>query len=219
MHSYFRCNNCGTYNSVGAPACIHCYRQLFYNCPRCGAWVDNRYMYCPNCLSLLNWPEVRGLETNSYTAYNTFSGDHNRPTNKMIWAIVLAGVFVIGVIYMILINPTNSDANKLSRTTSSSVPQPALIQSKPLPTTQPQITISGLTGTPSTDPALPERTAEPSTTLPNSNGDRIEVEMYPLSVTSTNDNGYVPKTSNYLQQLWPGWGHCSKGSCQAFTQP
>jgi hypothetical protein len=137
----------------------------------------------------------------------------------MIWAIVLAGVFVIGVIYMILINPTNSDANKLSRTTSSSVPQPALIQSKPLPTTQPQITISGLTGTPSTDPALPERTSEPSTTLPNSNGDRIEVEMYPLSVTSTNDTSYVPKTSNYLQQLWPGWGHCSKGSCQAFTQP
>ncbi len=220
MSSYFRCNNCGAYNLIGSPTCWQCYQQLFYNCPHCGAWVDNRYSHCPCCFSMLNWPNISKLVTRYYTNHlleRTYGNSRNK---KIIWATMLASILIIGVTYLILSNPVNSNAIKLNEANALSTSRSYFESGKYAVVNQPQVTVSSLNSTLPADNVEPVQRVEPNTSLPTSTDDRIEIEMHSMSISPAPDSaGYVPKPSNYLQQLWPGWGHCSKGSCQAFTQP
>ncbi len=56
MQQMFPCHRCGAQNLIGQRFCGACGQTFQYNCPSCGAFVDNRYTACPNCNAALYWP-------------------------------------------------------------------------------------------------------------------------------------------------------------------
>jgi hypothetical protein len=226
MQQYFPCHRCGAHNLVGAPSCSHCQQQLYYSCPHCRAWVDNRYSHCPQCHKAMNWPQNTVPQyTYGQTWYVPQAGFTEKKKGNPLPAI-LVSLFVIGVVALIFINPGSSSATKSGvtadpvQTTRSSISPSG---------SQPQITISG--------PAAPSDSAsKPATslstqassggssaympagvTLTTTSGEIIEIPVTPSTSTSSSGSSTV-KRSAYLDQLWPTWGHCTKGSCQAYTQ-
>lgn len=238
MQQYFPCHRCGTHNLVGAASCSRCRQQLYYNCPHCGAWVDNRYPHCPGCRRALNWPRPSSPnysygETWYAPGYSYIAEKKGNP-----WPAILVSLFIIAVVALIITNPGSSNATKNEITvatlqTSQPSPSPAASQAV--------ITASSPNGQPSSAslPASPVIQAPASgnteflpagVTLTTSNGEVFEIQMSTgtgssssgstLSTTGTADStGYIPRRSTYAQQMWPTWGHCTKGSCQAYYQP
>lgn len=228
MQQYFPCHRCGAYNLVGSASCGNCRQQLYYSCPSCGTWVDNRYAYCPNCYRRLYWPgstDCRYGQTRHMPIHSNAEGKKTGP-----WPAIVISLFIIGLIALIFTNPGSSSATKIDTTN-------AILQTVStgiaIPDSQPKITVSSPNGqaSPSLDPSQIEASSESSpaylptgVTLTTSSGEIIEIQMTDDASNSSNgvytdSTGYTPKRSAYAQQIWPNWGHCSKGSCQGYTQP
>lgn len=223
MQQHFPCHRCGTYNLIGSPTCSHCRQQLYYNCPHCRSWVDNRYSHCPQCHSPLSWPH-NTVPQNAYgeTWYRPQSNYVEDKKGNPLPAI-LVSLFIVGVVALIFINPgsssaTRSDtANAILTTKASASPSAS----------QPQITLSSPAGPSSPSSSAPSTSQVTSgdsaaylpagVSLTTSSGEIVEIEITPVT-GSTSSGSSTVKRSAYLQQLWPTWGHCTKGSCQAYTQ-
>jgi hypothetical protein len=242
MQQYFPCHRCGTHNLVGAVSCRNCHQQLFYNCPHCHAWVDNRYSHCPQCRHSLSWPRDVGPQNTYGQTWYVPQANYVEHKKGNPLPAVLVSLFIIGVIALIFVNPGSSSATKNYATapTTSTVPVTGatITQSG----NQPQITLSGPSApsSPAPSTSTPTQSAPASqsssaaympsgVTLTTSSGEIIEIQMSPAtgSGSSTNSGAYTNLTSSgsstvkrsaYLDQLWPTWGHCTKGSCQAITQ-
>jgi|GEM_PF-444174 len=238
MQQYFPCHRCGTHNLVGAVSCSFCRQQLYYNCPHCGAWVDNRYHHCPNCSRALNWPKSGG---SNYSYGDTlYAPQYSYVVEKKgnPWPAILVSLFIIGMAALIITNPGSSNTTKNDITVATlQTSQPSSSPSA----SQAVITASSPNGQPSSAslPASPV-TQVPATgntdylpsgvTLTTSNGEVFEIQMSTgtgntssdstINTTATADStGYIPKRSAYAQQMFPTWGHCRGGSCQAYYQP
>jgi hypothetical protein len=221
MQQYFQCHRCGAHNLVGAAICSHCHQQLFYNCPHCRAWVDNRHSHCPQCRKALNWPKT-GAPQNTYgqTWYvPQRSYVEERKGNSL--PAVLVSLFVVGVIALIFINPGSSSATKYDATAANNNSLQTAKTSMSPSGSQPQITLSSpgvTTQSADTSTAAPAPYTPANVTLNTSSSQTEEINIIPTLNTSTVGTGYTPKRSAYLQQQWPTWGHCTKGSCQGYTQ-
>jgi len=224
MQQYFPCHRCGAHNLVGAASCSHCHQQLFYNCPHCQGWVDNRYSHCPQCSGVLKWPAPGGAHHAYGQTWYVPQGNYIEEKKGNPLPAILVSLFIIGVIALIFVNPGNSGAAKSDITASSANSLQTAKTSMSPSAGQPQITVSSVAGPPSssTPPSTQAASGDSSSYLPASvtltttAGDTVEIEISPA--TSTSGTGYTPKSSAYLQQLYPTWGHCTKGSCQAYVQ-
>jgi hypothetical protein len=245
MQQYFPCHRCGTHNLVGAVSCRNCHQQLFYNCPHCHAWVDNRYAHCPQCRRALSWPrDVAPQNTYGQTWYVPQQTSYVEEKKGNPLPAILVSLFIIGIIALIFVNPGSSSATKNYTTASTTSTVPVSGAYITAPGSQPQITLSS-PAVPSPDSTAPSstQTAQASSaayvpsgvTLTTANGEVIEIQMAPCASTSnaysnassssssaysnvSSSGSSTVKRSAYLDQLWPTWGHCTKGSCQAYTQ-
>ena len=238
MQQYFPCHRCGAHNLVGAASCGHCRQQLYYNCPHCGAWVDNRYPHCPNCRRALNWPKPGGPNYTYGQTWYVPQYSYAQESKGNPWPAILVSLFIIGVVALIFLNPGSSSATKNDT--------PVVTLQTTQPSTSPSnsqavITASSPNAQPSSSPA--PSSASPAlsntgnnssyfpagVTLTTSSGEVIEIQMSGTSTGSStsgstsytgkaDSTGYIPRRSSYAQQMWPTWGHCSKGSCQAYYQ-
>lgn len=218
MNQFFPCHRCGTHNVVGAAACSHCYTQLYYNCPHCSAWVDNRYSQCPQCSRDLNWPK-EGPQYDIYggqTRYVPPVTQYGEKKKSFAWTAIPISLFILIALYLVLTapgslsatksGPGSSDAGAAQASTPAATPSGYLHQ----------ITLSGPTS--STSP----NTSATGVTLNTPSGNSYTIDITQPSDTNT-DTDTTTSTfnagkSSYLYNLWPGWGHCNKGSCQSCTQ-
>ena len=222
MQQYFPCPTCGAYNLVGSASCSTCCQQLYYNCPYCGTWVDNRYIDCPYCHKKLCWPG--SLDTYDRVKYVP-SHSYAKKKKTGPWPAILVSLFIICLVALLFTQPSSSIATK---TDTIAVPQTGTLGSD----SQAKITVSSPNGQTSLSPE-PSLTPSPSTdsstylsgdvNLTTSSGEIIGTQMPDAAGNSstggyTDSTGYTPKRSAYAEQMWPNWGHCNNGSCQACTQ-
>jgi hypothetical protein len=234
MHRTFQCNRCGGHNPSGQAFCSWCGTRFYFNCPNCGAWVNNAYHLCPNCHQDLNWSNPR-VET-------TEKGRSHAVLFSLVATIL---VFVVA---FILIENNSGSGNRPSAALTVSTPAvasppeatpvrlspqvPAAYQSAQAQT--PYVTPSGQASTlpadasPVTPPAqtpTPYQGSQPQmSNIPpswqqsiNSGAtiQEINIPVIPTQTSTTSRTASGPTRSAYLEQLDPGWGHCSGGSCRA----
>jgi hypothetical protein len=222
-YQYFLCSRCGTQNVVGTPACGHCYERFHYTCPHCNTWVNNTFVTCPNCRKPLNWPAPE-LPWNIYAGNTTYIpgkrkfekvGESNKrgALSTILTVLLLGGLLLVG--WDLLTNNSNSSSAS-NQATASAAPVSAAPQTH---------STSSSTQTPTAAVTLspaPNTTPTPAvtvTTVPaNTQGTVYEYSL-PSSIVNAASNTstsstYTPAADSYLQQLVPGWGKCSGGSCR-----
>lgn len=217
MQQYHPCNRCGAHNIIGAASCSHCGQQLFYNCPHCGTWVDNRYPHCPQCHRALNWP---GSGEADYSYGQTWYVPQETKKRNSLPAI-LVSLIIIGAIVLAFVTQSNSSTANQDTIATLQTMSTGVSPSG----NQGQITVSSAGPTTSSSQSTE---ADGSSYLPvgvtltTTGGETIEIDMTP-SVDTSGGTGAATTTttikrSAYLEQIYPNWGHCTKGSCQSYTQ-
>jgi len=224
-NNVFPCFRCGCQNSVGTPFCGHCHQHFYYTCPQCNAWVNNAFVTCPRCFMPLNWP-ARETMCGAYTGATGYVpgqagfGEERNPKKKGALSTILLLLFVGGLLIIgfdLVTNNSNASPSS-SQAPVNAMPisntQQAVNAPPSIKTPAPAVTLSPLpditpTPTPTaTQPSYPASTQNtitefslPATTVTN------------VAATSSSSQ-YTPGQDSYLQQLDPGWGHCSGGSCR-----
>ena len=205
------CSNCGSPNVMGVRWCRNCHAILYYNCPYCYAWVDNTISNCSNCGNKLNWPkEVYYIE-------NTYNPD--KSTSPAVPLLLLSCVLLFLFAFNFMANNSYS-ANAVSQ-------PPGVAASDNLPTNelkvvnQPQIQDSYPISSNPSNTQITSSSSYPASVLssaqePISYDTTIIIPVIPSSSTTTGT--YVPKSSSYLNTVFPTWGHCSGGSCRGYYQ-
>jgi hypothetical protein len=192
----FQCYTCGGHNAAGQGYCSWCGNRFYYNCPQCGTWVDNNYANCPNCRRELGWGRhaTQPKESSKSAALVT----------------LLATVLLFAVAFILIENNAGPARQAYS---SGSTPVAASSAGPTQVTLSPQIPGS-YQSAPAQIPNLPLNS--PDIANPATDTAITEISFPTISTTSsrTSNSQYVPVSSSYLQQLWPGWGHCSGGSCR-----
>ena len=224
-YQYFPCSRCGTPNIVGAPACSNCREQLHYTCPHCNAWVNNTFITCPNCVKPLNWP----AQVNPWSMYAADTvyvpGNYEyamagQPKKKgvlpaLLLVILMTGLLVVGL--DLLTNNSNSLASNQAAASAAPVSSTPQIQGTSSSTQAP---VSAITLSPAPN-TTPTPAAALTSTYTATQGNVYEFSLPATIVNSASNTSsgstYTPASSTYLQQLVPGWGHCSGGSCRQTT--
>lgn len=222
-YQYFPCSRCGAQNIVGAPTCGNCYEHLHYTCPHCNAWVNNNFITCPNCYKPLNWP-AQERPWDPYAGNTTYIPGNLQYENvaepnrrgalpAILMVLLVGGLLIVGL--DLLTNNSNA----------SSASNQATVSAAPVSDTPQTHSTSSSTQTPVSAVTLspaPNTTPTPAATLTSANvADLVSVYEYslPASIVNTASNtssgsAYTPSADAYLQQLVPGWGKCSGGSCR-----
>jgi hypothetical protein len=162
----------------------------------------------------MNWP------TAEYTQ-RTYIGTNYQPPTKSgggvaVLAISCLAVFAVAFALIsnnsvsakpIDISPASSQQQTLSKTYSVDK----------VSESQPSISVISATPDTSKPPAAFNAVTNEISVIdvnPSNEGNLTEAETS-FNVT----NSYTPTRSTYLEALWPGWGHCSGGSCRNVTNP
>jgi len=200
------CFNCGTLNVTGVRSCVNCHAPFYYNCPHCHSWVDNSFSNCPTCAKKLNWPKE------VYYAEDTYSPSQS--TSSAVILLLLSTV-LLSIVAINLITNNSNPVDAVSHTGDSTITNN--VPSSEIKTAaQPQIQAYS----PVTAPSSTAQTGSTATyadaevnyaEVSNSYGTAEIIPLTPASTTSTGTS--VPKSSSYLDTLYPNWGHCSGGSC------
>ncbi len=198
----FSCYNCGTLNVTGERSCRNCRASLYYNCPYCGAWVDNTISNCPNCRNKLNWPDAGAFTENAYSTHESAS--------PAVILLVLSIVLLLITTFSLTLN--NSNSATASSNTGVTTTSPALSTDKtqaantsPIQYTYPN------TSTANPAPAVISSPAQDLTQYETT----IIIPMTSPSATGAVSN--APTRSAYLESVYPGWGRCSGGRCSGIT--
>jgi hypothetical protein len=227
-YQYFLCSRCGTQNVVGTTSCGNCNEHFYYTCPHCNTWVNNTFVTCPNCFKPLNWP-AQDLTWNIYAGNTTYipgklkservGESNNRGALSAILTVLLvAGLLIVGL--GILTNNSNSSSASnqaaVSAVSKTNTPQ-THNTSSPTQTPASAITLSPAPNTTPTPTPTPAVTVT-SVATNNTQGTVYEYSL-PASIVNAASNTstssiYTPASDSYLQQLVPGWGKCSGGSCR-----
>ena len=205
------CFNCGSPNVTGVRSCRNCHAPYYYNCPHCHSWVDNSFSNCPNCRKKLNWP------SGGYHTEYAFSPD--KSTSSAVVVLLLSSVLLSIVAINLMANnsnPVNAVSHTASIAESSNLPANELKVA-----TQPDIQDSyQITTTPAMTQIAPSTSYTDADVNSAEGSISYETEfILPVAPTSTTTTGtYIPKSSSYLDTLYPNWGHCSGGSCRSYNQ-
>ena len=226
MQQSFGCSRCGAQNVIGAPACSNCSEHLHYTCPHCNAWVNNTFVSCPNCFKPLNWP-AQELPWRVYAGDTVYvpgkfkyarpgEPEKKSPMPAIVMLLLLGGLLIVGL--DLLTNNSNSSAASNQATASamsvSNTPQTHSTASA----TQTTVAAVTLSPAPNTTPTPVAAVTSPSAaTLGNVAEFSLPATIVNASSNTSSGSTYTPAASTYLQQLVPGWGHCSGGSCRQTT--
>jgi hypothetical protein len=201
------CFNCGTLNVTGVRSCVNCHAPYYYNCPNCHSWVDNSVSNCPGCAKKLNWPKE------VYYTEDTYSPEKSTSSAAI---ILLLSTVLLSIVAINLITNNSNPVDAVSHTTNAAASYDLPANELKM-AAQPQIQVySPIAATPSTAQTYPSTSCADVET--NSAEGSISYEtlminpVTPASITTTDT--YVPKSSSYLDTLYPNWGHCSGGSCR-----
>ena len=215
MHSdrdnHIACLNCGTLNVTGVRSCRNCNAAYYYNCPFCHSWVDNTIANCLNCGKKLKWPMV------TYHAENTYIP--GKSTSPAAFVLILSSV-LLSIVALNLMANTSNPADAVSHT--AAITARGNIPANELKvTSQPEIqgpyTINATSPTAETN----SYTAYDYTDINSAEGSfsyeaTVATPVAPASNTGTSTS--MPKSSSYMDTIYPNWGHCSGGSCRNYYQ-
>ena len=209
--NHIACLNCGTLNVTGVRSCRNCNAAYYYNCPSCHSWVDNTIANCLNCGKKLRWPSV------TYYAGNTYIP--GKSTSPAAFVLILGSVLLSIVALNLMANNSNP-ADAVSH--AAGVGAQGNIPANELKVTaQPEIqgpyTITATSPAAETDSyTVNDYTDINSAEGPISYEATVATPVTPAPVTETSTS--VPKSSPYLDTIYPNWGHCSGGSCRNYYQ-
>jgi hypothetical protein len=204
------CLNCGTPNVTGVRSCVNCHAPYYYNCPYCNTWVDNSFSNCPGCGDKLNWPQE--------AYYEEHIDSPGRSATAAI--LLLMSIIVLSIVAIHLItnntNPVNAVSHTNSVATINNLPANELKM-----TAQPEIQVySPVTAVPTAtqiDSSTSYADIETNSAEGSISYETLMINPVTPAATNTTDT-YVPKSSSYLDNLYPNWGHCSGGSCSSYYQ-
>ncbi len=221
-YQHFPCSRCGAPNVLGAPTCYNCYEHLYYTCPHCNAWVNNNFITCPNCYKPLNWP-AQERPWDPYAGNTTYipgqQYGNTGKTNKRSALPAILTVLLVGGLLIIGLDLLTSNSNPSSASSQPSV-STASVSNTPQThstSTSTQTPVAAVTLSPAPNTTPTPAPAVTSATVTN----LVSLYEYSLpasivnSASNTNSKpAYTPSADAYLEQLVPGWGHCSGGSCR-----
>jgi hypothetical protein len=98
MQQLFQCSRCGAKNYIGQPFCCSCNLQFSYNCPSCGAIVNNTFPNCPNCHLSLAWPgQYQTQPQSSYHQDEQYESGSQAPHKRGLlpWLLGFTGLVLI----------------------------------------------------------------------------------------------------------------------------
>ncbi|MDD5311498.1 MAG: zinc ribbon domain-containing protein [Dehalococcoidia bacterium] len=200
-NNVFPCYNCGNHNVIGVRSCGYCQATLYYNCPHCQAWVDNTFLNCPGCGKPLNWPPTGAYMEDTYIT--------NQSRSPALLLIVCSVVLLV-ITFALVENSTNS--------AKAGANTPAYETLQATPSNDAQETDTPYKQTPYSPASNTGASTYTSTgyALPVDAGTSSKSEI-DIKIPSTSDSTYVPKSSSYLNSVYPGWGRCSGGRCSGMT--
>jgi hypothetical protein len=218
--NYFQCYSCGAQNVVGVPACSNCHAGFHYTCPHCNTWVNGAFITCPTCLIPLNWPAQKFYTQETlYAQGQTRYSEANKPQKRGVLSTILLVLFAGAVLIIgfdLITNSSNSSASSVHSTSDAANASNAPQTHSTTSATQTPVSAITLSPAPNTTPT-PASATSITSAAPLVSQDGLIVEFsIPESVvnSSTSSGSSSTSTSSYLQQLWPSWGHCNKGSCK-----
>lgn len=200
--SFFPCTHCGAQNVTGAGYCGSCGINLYYNCPDCQGWVDVTSSDCPNCGTKLDWPVGDAFR--------------DKPSSSTIMLLLLGIVMLaIGSIYLIVNNSGSANAvsNKMASAPAS---EPASNRWPPVNALQPLLSYqnnSSVTGNENT-PDSPDYDSISASQRDLPSYD--VVFTFPAGTPPVTDT--TPPSRSYLDTVYPNWGRCVGGRCNANIQ-
>jgi hypothetical protein len=131
----------------------------------------------------------------------------------IVMLLLLGGLLVVGV--DLLTNNFNSSAAS-NQAAASAMPVSNTPQTHSTsPSTQTPVAAITLSPAPNTTPTPAAAvTSSSAATLGNVAEFSLPATIVNAAPNASSGSKYTPAASTYLQQIDPGWGHCSGGSCR-----